>query len=215
MEVIKVRLQDVQGNEKNPRTISDINLTKLIRSIIEFPEMLDIRPIVVDDSNTILGGNMRYKALNTIATMTIDVIEAELSALNSFKDKSEEDIAHIIKHWSEWLKQPYLPIVKADNLSEADKQAFVIKDNVAYGQWDFDLLNNFDKEDLSDWGVLTWSNIELDTTDDEEEEAPEVVEDPQGGRIIILYPPERTQELLDLIGIDEIKNRCYTIADLK
>lgn len=215
MDVIKTKLSEVHSNEKNPRTISDVNLTKLIRSIIEFPEMLDIRPIVVDDNNTILGGNMRYKALNIIATMTIDAIRSELGSLNSFKAKSKEDVSRIINHWSEWLKSPYLPIVKATNLSEADRKAFVIKDNVAYGQWDFDLLSNFDKEDLSDWGVLTWSNIELDTTDNDEEDIPEVVQDAQGGRIIILYPPERQQELLDMLGLDEIKNRSYTINDIR
>lgn len=216
MDVIKTKLSEVYSNEKNPRTISDVNLTKLIRSIIEFPEMLDIRPIVVDDNNAILGGNMRHKALNIIATMTIDAIRSELGSLNSFKTKSKEDVSRIINHWSEWLKSPYLPIVKADNLSEADRKAFVIKDNVAYGQWDFDLLSNFDKEDLSDWGVLTWSNFELDTTDNDEEDTPEVVqEDAQGGRIIILYPPERQQELLDMLGLDEIKNRSYTINDIR
>lgn len=216
MNVIKTKLSEVHSNDKNPRTISDVNLTKLIRSIIEFPEMLDIRPIVVDDNNTILGGNMRYKALNIIATMTIDAIRSELSSLNSFKTKSKEDVSRIINHWSEWLKSPYLPIVKTTNLSEADRKAFVIKDNVAYGQWDFDLLSNFDKEDLSDWGVLTWSNIELDTTDNDEEDIPEAVqEEAQGGRIIILYPPERQQELLDMLGLDEIKNRSYTINDIR
>lgn len=215
MDVIKTKLSEVQSNEKNPRTISDVNLTKLIRSIIEFPEMLDIRPIVVDDNNTILGGNMRYKALNIIATMTIDAIRSELGSLNSFKTKSKEDVSRTINHWSEWLKSPYLPIVKATNLNEADRKAFVIKDNIAYGQWDFDLLSNFDKEDLSDWGVLTWSNIELDTTDNDEEDIPEVVQDAQGGRIIILYPPERQQELLDMLGLDEIKNRSYTINDIR
>lgn len=77
------------------------------------------------------------------------------------------------------------------------------------------MLSNFDKEDLSDWGVLTWSNIELDTTDNDEEDIPEVVQDAQGGRIIILYPPERQQELLDMLGLDEIKNRSYTINDIR
>lgn len=105
MEVIKARLQDVQGNEKNPRTISDVNLTKLIRSIIEFPEMLDIRPIVVDDNNTILGGNMRHKALNIIATMTIDAIRSELGSLNSFKIKSKEDVSRTINHGQSGLNR--------------------------------------------------------------------------------------------------------------
>lgn len=218
MNVFKAQLGEIRSNDKNPRTITDANLTKLVRSIIEFPEMLDIRPIVVDDSMTILGGNMRYRALNKIATMTIDEIRTELSSLNSFKSKTGFEVNKVLLHWENWLKSPYLPVTKASELSESDREAFIIKDNVAFGSWDFDILSTFQKEDLSDWGVLTWSNIELDTTDndDDDDDTPEVVqEEAQGGRIIILYPPERQQELLDMLGLDEIKNRSYTINDLR
>lgn len=50
-------------NKANPRIIKDDKFKKLVKSLREFPEMMDKRPIVVDADGTILGGNIRYKAL--------------------------------------------------------------------------------------------------------------------------------------------------------
>jgi len=59
----KVKLASIKLNEENPRTITDAELSKLKKSLKEFPEMMDLREIVVDENMTILGGNMRYYAL--------------------------------------------------------------------------------------------------------------------------------------------------------
>ena len=58
----KVKIHDIKSNEDNPRFINDAKFKKLVKSIKEFPEMLDLRPIVVDEDMVILGGNMRHKA---------------------------------------------------------------------------------------------------------------------------------------------------------
>jgi ParB-like chromosome segregation protein Spo0J len=58
----KINIQQVKENPDNPRSIQKHKFTKLVNSIKEFPEMLKLRPIVVDDNNVVLGGNMRLKA---------------------------------------------------------------------------------------------------------------------------------------------------------
>ena len=66
-----MQLSDIRINPANPRTIKDAQFKKLCRSIEAFPEMLAVRPIVVDEDNLILGGNMRYQALRHLGRKTI------------------------------------------------------------------------------------------------------------------------------------------------
>ena len=59
----KVKLSSIKVNKKNPRKIDKMQFDSLVKSILVFPKMLnDLRPIVVDENMTILGGNMRYRA---------------------------------------------------------------------------------------------------------------------------------------------------------
>lgn len=52
-----------------------------------------------------------------------------------------------------------IPIIVADELTEDDKQAFVIKDNLSFGEWDYDILSNeWDSVELDDWGLDVWQN---------------------------------------------------------
>jgi DNA modification methylase len=113
----KRKVEEIVLNSKNPRTIRDEKFKKLVKSIKDFPEMLEVRPIVVDDDMIVLGGNMRLKAC----------IEAGLKEV---------------------------PIIKFSSLSEEKKKEFIVKDNVGYGDWDFDfLLEEWEKTDLLDWGL--------------------------------------------------------------
>ena len=59
-ELVSIKL--VKSNPNNPRIIKDDKFKKLVASIQEFPKMLEIRPIVVNDEMVVLGGNMRLKA---------------------------------------------------------------------------------------------------------------------------------------------------------
>jgi len=113
----KVSIKDIKSNPNNPRVIRDDKFRKLVKSINEFPEMLELRPIVVNDDMIVLGGNMRLKAC---------------------KEAGLNEVA----------------IIKASNLSEAQQLEFIIKDNVGFGEWDWDMLaNEYDEQDLKDWGL--------------------------------------------------------------
>jgi DNA modification methylase len=117
MNIEKVDINSLVMNPNNPRIIKDVKFKKLVKSIKEFPEMLEVRPIVVDDNMVVLGGNMRLKAC----------ISAGLSEVY---------------------------IIRFSNLSEEKKKEFIVKDNVGYGEWDFDLLlEDWNKEQLIDWGM--------------------------------------------------------------
>jgi hypothetical protein len=77
MKIQKVKIGDIKPNKENPRTISQDKKKKLIQSIKDFPQMLEIRPIVVDKDNVILGGNMRYQACQEAGLKEIYIIKAE------------------------------------------------------------------------------------------------------------------------------------------
>jgi len=136
MQVTKVKINSIKTNPKNPRLIKDDKFKKLVNSIKEFPQMLELRPIVVDENNIILGGNMRHKAC----------IEAG-------------------------LKEVY--IVQAKDLTEQQKDEFIVKDNVGFGEWDWDILaNEWDTDKLTDWGLdlpLDVSVQELEAEEDDYE----------------------------------------------
>ena len=115
-ETTSVAIGKIKPNPNNPRIIKDDKFHKLVKSIQEFPEMLEIRPIVVNSDNIVLGGNMRLKACK----------EAGLKKV---------------------------PVICADNLTEAQQREFIIKDNVSGGEWDWELIaNEWDAEQLEDWG---------------------------------------------------------------
>ncbi len=61
-----MKLSDIKPNKDNPRVIKDERFKKLVNSIKEFPKMMRLRPIVVDDDNMVLGGNMRLRALQQL-----------------------------------------------------------------------------------------------------------------------------------------------------
>jgi hypothetical protein len=132
---MKVPINQIHTNIDNPRVIKNDKFKKLVKSIKEFPKMLKLRPIVVDEDMTILGGNMRYKAC----------IEAGLKEV---------------------------PITIAKGLTEEQKREFIVKDNVGFGEWDYDLLaNEWDSVQLANWGLDVWEN-----EDDKEEEIIEEIE---------------------------------------
>ena len=117
MNITTTKLTDIKSNPNNPRIIKDDKFKKLVASIKEFPQMLSLRPIVVNDDMIVLGGNMRLKACK----------EAGLKEV---------------------------PIIKASDLNEDQQKAFIIKDNVGYGEWDWDMLaNEWDAEELIQWGL--------------------------------------------------------------
>ena len=132
-----VAINQIKANPKNPRIIKDGKFQKLVKSIQEFPDMLNKRPLVtftdVDGKFVVLGGNMRLKACKEVG-----------------------------------LKE--IPIIVADEWTEEQKNEFLIKDNVGFGEWDWDsLTNEWDVEKLEDWGL----DLPFDLSVSEELEAEE------------------------------------------
>jgi ParB-like chromosome segregation protein Spo0J len=74
-----VKITEVKVNPNNPRLIKDDKFKKLVQSIKDFPEMLNIRPIVVNQDMIILGGNMRYKACKEAGLKEIPIIKTDLT----------------------------------------------------------------------------------------------------------------------------------------
>lgn len=88
MEIVKIKTSKIKLNDENPRTIKDSNFQKLIKSVKEFPEMLEIRPIVVDENMIVLGGNMRFRACLEAGMKEVPTIIVE----NLTEDQKKEFI---------------------------------------------------------------------------------------------------------------------------
>jgi len=117
MEIQIVKLSEIKSNPNNPRIIKDDKFRKLVKSIQEFPKMLEIRPVVVNADMIVLGGNMRLKACK----------EAGLKEV---------------------------PVIFADDLTDEEQKQFIIKDNVGFGEWDWDMIaNEWDAEEVEEWGL--------------------------------------------------------------
>jgi hypothetical protein len=154
MKTETVKLSQVTLNAANPRQIKEEKFTKLVNSILVFPKMLGIRPIVVDDAFVALGGNMRHRALSLIAGMSEADVRKRLSEIKHFGKKTAAEQEALIGYWRQWLAKPTATVIRASELSEEERREFVIKDNVGYGEWDNDALaNEWDSEALNEWDV--------------------------------------------------------------
>lgn len=156
MDTQKVKLSQVTENVENPRTITDRNLQKLITSILVFPKMLALRPIVVDDTMTALGGNMRLRALSAISTFSPEQIANRLQGCTDYEKKTPAEREALINYWRAWLEEPTTEVANDKTLTEDEKRAFIIKDNVAYGEWDEGALTDgWDAQQLEEWIIDT------------------------------------------------------------
>lgn len=144
-------------SEENPRKIKgEETLARLLESIEDFPEMMEIRKIVVDENWTVLGGNQRVRALI----------------------------------YGGWDAIPEKWVQVAPGLTEAQKQEFIVKDNVSAGEWDWDkLLLKFDFDKLTGWGLdineyqlLIGNAADVDWANTFEDEAPEYMRDLKNNR---------------------------------
>ena len=150
----QVKISKVKGNPNNPRIIKNDKFKKLVKSIQEFPEMLKLRPIVVDEDFMVLGGNMRLKASKGAG-----------------------------------LKEVWVEV--AEGLTEEQKKEFIVKDNVGFGEWEWDMLGNeWDSVQLAEWGLDVWQN-----EDDVKEEPTDLSENlKETFEVIITCDNEQEQE---------------------
>tara|TARA_R100000697_G_scaffold21892_5_gene29331 strand:- start:2012 stop:2593 length:582 start_codon:yes stop_codon:yes gene_type:complete len=94
----KVNIADVKENANNPRIIKGYKFEKLVKSIKDFPEMMKLRPIVVNENNLILGGNMRYKAAVEAGQKQVWIVQAK----NLTKKQEDEFIIKDNSSFGEW-----------------------------------------------------------------------------------------------------------------
>ena len=159
--VQKVKISVLNQNANNPRIIKDKKFEKLVASIKSFPQMLRIRPIVVDENNVVLGGNMRLRACK----------EAGLKEV--------------------WIE-------KVLDFTEEQKEEFIIKDNVGFGEWEWDILaNNYDEVLLKDWGMDVWQPTE-ENYGDFFEEKDDTINDKQ--KIVLEYTQEEYEIIIDKLA---------------
>jgi len=115
-----VSLSTLKLNPNNPRIIKDHRFRALCKSLSEFSKGMELKPIIVDDTNMILAGNMRYRALQELGHKEVP---------------------------ASWVR-------KADQLTDIEKKRFVLIDNEAFGETDFEILaNEWDLELATDWGI--------------------------------------------------------------
>lgn len=171
MKTEKIKLSQININARNPRKISDKQLERLVRSILIFPEMQTLRPIVIDETYTALGGNMRYRALTAISEKSPAEINMMLAnGCKGYAQKTEAERQNLRDYWEAWLADPTAIIVRADQLTEEQKREFIIKDNVAFGEWDDETLSeDFDPDELLDWGLGDFDDEPEDNDADEDD----------------------------------------------
>jgi len=162
----RVALEEVRENPDNPREISEYKLESLVDSILVFPQMLDLRPIVIDGEGFALGGNMRRRALELIGKLTDTQLKNGINKVTEEKEKC----ATLLKYWSKWMEKKEVTVVDAADLSEEQKREFIIKDNVAFGVWDKDKLAGWGRDQLEEWGLddITWGKDEEVESGEEE-----------------------------------------------
>lgn len=163
-----VKISQLIANEENPRYITKPAFDKLVKSILVFPRMLEIRPVVVNSSYKVLGGNMRLKALERIAGMQAAEIRVALESLETYRRKTELERANLLQYWAEWQVNPVVKVISVVQMSEDEQREFIIKDNVGFGEWNFDALaNEWDDLELTEWG-MTLPQHEDETENNEE-----------------------------------------------
>jgi len=150
---VRMPLAKVKSNPSNPRIIKDDKFRKLVQSIREFPEMLELRPIVVDADGVVLGGNMRLRAA---------------------KDAGLTEV----------------PVIRADHLTAEQQREFVVKDNVGFGDWDWEALaNEWDRGQLEAWGMdVPAAEVALTAGLTDPDDVPETPKEPitkVGNRIVL------------------------------
>lgn len=189
----------IAGIPKNPRFIRDERFAKLVRSIIDHPEMLELRECLVveyADEYVAIAGNMRLRGVVEVSSMSDDdfaVIIEEKQSLDNFN----EWLAAI----SDLRANKCIPCKIIPRTASIEQiKAYIIKDNVGFGQDDYDLLaNEWDQDELLDWGMIITS---FDVADDE----PEEKEKKSVVKLVIEFDGE-------LADYDEVKRRIADIVE--
>lgn len=128
---MKLALDKIKVNPKNPRFIKDDNFKKLVQSLKDLPVMTELREVLLDEDNMIIGGNMRYRAAKEAGW-------TEIPAKIFTREMAEENNK----------------LTEQNKTYEEYRDEIIIKDNISGGDWDWDILaNEWNTELLATWGV--------------------------------------------------------------
>lgn len=158
-----MKLQDLKINDKNPRILKDARFKKLLNKILVYPNLLSKRKITFDSSqgNTVLGGNQRLNVLNYIGNKIskknlLEAIETAQKTLGVNNELMLNNSLAIFTDLQASLEIPNDWLQDTNDLSEDEKKAFVLIDNLNDGEWDFDIIANEWELDTYEWGLISW-----------------------------------------------------------
>lgn len=171
----EINIKEIKPNPNNPRVLKDDKFKKLVQSLKDFPEMANVRPIVVNTEMIVLGGNMRLRAMQEAG----------------------------------WKKAP----VQIVDWSIEKQNEFIIKDNVSFGEWDWDVLaNEWETDDLIEWGLDLWNKgTDLNEMTEKDLDLTEEF-DPIGNssglqRVVFIFDgPDEAESFLNSIKVKYQKN---------
>lgn len=197
-------LNELQTNKDNPRFLKDEDFRKLKNKILTFPALLEKNRITYDsiNENVILGGNMRFKTLNYIVdNYTTETIEdAVRKAQEQLGIDNEGLLVYSVNVFTHLIKTQEINknwIQDAAALTEEEKKAFVVIDNVSDGRWDFDVLANSWDIDVEEWNVI---NFELDK-EEEQLDVDDVEElESEDFKIVLNYTEEDYNFVVDILN---------------
>lgn len=155
----KIDIRKLTPNPDNPRTMSEFMEGKLIESILVFPKMLELRPILINKDNVIVGGNGRVECLNKILNLDNNEIEDYMFNQKKFRMSSEEDKTALLDFWAKWKEKPVTFVRVLDDVTAEEEKEILVKDNLHYGEDDIEIMKqHFERESIGDYlGSVAWN----------------------------------------------------------
>lgn len=141
-QTIEMQVGALNTSEHNPRQITEDDFAELVKSLLLLPKGLYYRPVVVDDRNIALAGNMRLRAMKYIKELGFDDLANILRASYRFRHFDEAKQTALLNYWREWQMHPTIPTLYASELDDDEQEQFIIKDNLSFGTFDIDMLAN-------------------------------------------------------------------------
>ena len=200
-----MKLNELQQNPNNPRTLDEGSAQDLLVKILRYPNILTVNPIVYDSltDNIILAGNQRQKTLTFITEFEGDLKDLYI------QNGVTEYYADNHGHFKSLLKDGTIPkawIKDGSKLTAEEKRQFIVIDNWSDGKWNFEMLGTeYEKEDLEAMG-FEWEmdfgsvdDIDLDEFFEQAEEADnkEIV-DEESFTIVLNFTEDDYREVMEV-----------------
>lgn len=174
MNLKKVKRSEIDLNPQNPRTITEVDRAKMVTSLLSFPEMMFIRPIVIGSDGITMGGNQRLEGTITIRDydegQKAEIFDDE-RILRKRAGHTPEQLEKFEEAMEFLLYGEEFYINDISFLAPDKQEEFIIKDNVPFGSWDWEAVESlWGKEKVTSWGleVPKWIEPKQETNDERE-----------------------------------------------